>query len=177
MIAKVDAEAENARALAREQGVSGYPTIKFFPKGKGAAAEAIPYQGARSEDAFVDFLNKHTGSRRAAGGGLNADAGKIAALDDVVAKHVSAHKPAELVAEAKKVAAGLEERYAPYYVKVAEKLAKDEDYPVKEGLRLSKILDKGGSAPEKVDDLVSRRNILALFVGEDKERGAHKDEL
>ena len=46
LVAKVDAEAENAKALAKEQGVSSYPTIKFFKKG---SLEPTPYEGARSE--------------------------------------------------------------------------------------------------------------------------------
>lgn len=71
----------------------------------------------------------------------------------------------------------MKDKYAEYYVKVAEKMGKSEDYASKELERLSKILKKGGSAPEKVDDLVSRRNILALFAGQDKEAGTHKDEL
>lgn len=108
---------------------------------------------------------------------MNAEAGKIAVLDDIVAKHVSSHSFAELVGEVKKVASGLKEKYAQYYVRVAEKIAKNEDYAAKEVERLRKILSKGGSAPEKVDDLVSRRNILGLFVGEDREVDSHKDEL
>ena len=56
-------------------------------------------------------------------------------------------------------------------------MGKSEDYASKELERLSKILKKGGSAPEKVDDLVSRRNILAQFAGQNKEAGSHKDEL
>lgn len=38
-----------------------------------------------------------------------------------------------------------------------------------------KILSKGSSAPEKVDDIVSRSNILRGFAGEEKE--GKKDEL
>lgn len=174
VIAKVDAEAENARALAKEQGITGYPTIKFFGKG---SKEGVPYQGARSEEAFVEYVNEHAGTRREAGGGLNGDAGKIAALEDIVAKHVSAHSFGDLVAEVKKAAKGLKDKYAQYYVKVAEKMEKNEDYASKELERLQKILGKGGSAPEKVDDLVSRRNIVGLFAGQDKETGSHKDEL
>ena len=33
LIAKVDAEAEQSKATAQEQGVSSYPTITYFPKG------------------------------------------------------------------------------------------------------------------------------------------------
>lgn len=176
VIAKVDAEAENARAIAAAQGITGYPTIKFFPKGADPK-DAVPYQGPRSEEALVYFVNKQAGTHRAIGGGLNANAGKIAALDEIVAEHVRAHNFKKLAAEVKKAASSLKDKYAQYYVRVAEKLAKDKDYADKEIERLKKILSKGSSAPEKVDDLVSRKNILWLFTGEDKETAAHKDEL
>lgn len=172
MIAKVDAEAENARALAKEQGITGYPTIKFFPKG---STEAVAYAGARSEEAFIDFLNEKTGSNRAVGGGLNANAGTIAVLDKLIAEYVPLHKLDKLSAEIKKAAKGLQDKYAEYYVKVADKLMENEEYVTKEWTRLVKILGKGGSAPEKLDDLTSRSNILRVFAGEEKE--GKKDEL
>lgn len=173
VIAKVDAEAENARALVKEQGITGYPTIKFFPKG---STEPVPYVGARSEEAFIEFLNEKTGANRAVGGGLNQKAGTIAMLDKLVSEYVPAHQFDKLVAEVKKATKGLQDKYAQYYVKVAEKLSQNEDYVNKEWNRLLKVLGKGGSAPEKMDDLVSRSNILRVFAGKDKEAGK-KDEL
>lgn len=170
VIAKVDAEAENARTLAQEQGVTGYPTIKFFPKG---STEAEAYSGARSEEAFVEFLNTKTGSARTVGGGLNSKAGTIAVLDKLVAEYVPVQKFEKLATEIKKAAKGLQDKYAEYYVKVADKLNQNQDYASKELARLVKVLKKGGSAPEKVDDLISRSNILRGFAGE-KET---KDEL
>ena len=169
MIAKVDADAENARALAKEQGVTGYPTIKFFPKG---STEPETYSGARSEEAFVEFLNTKTGSARAVGGGLNSKAGTIAALDELVAEYVPARKFDKLATEVRKTAKSLKDKYAEYYIKVADKLSQNEDYASKELARLLKVLGKGGSAPEKVDDLISRSNILRAFAGKDT-----KDEL
>ncbi|KAJ5218813.1 Protein disulfide-isomerase tigA [Penicillium cinerascens] len=172
VIAKVDAEAENARALAKEQGVTGYPTIKFFAKG---STEAEAYAGARSEEAFVEFLNSKTGSSRSVGGGLNSKAGTVEALDKLVAEYAPAQKFEKLAAEIKKVAKGLQDKYAQYYIKVATKLSENGEYASKELARLVKILKKGGSAPEKIDDFVSRSNILRGFVGEDQQAG--KDEL
>lgn len=165
VIAKVDAEAENARALAKAQGVTGYPTIKFFPKG---STEPEAYAGARSEEAFVKFVNEKAGTHRAVGGGLDSTAGTIAALDEIVAENVAAQKYDKLVADVKKAAQGLQDKYAEYYVKAAEKLSKNEGYAAKEITRLQKILAKGGSAPEKLDDIISRSNILRRFVGQDK---------
>lgn len=173
VVAKVDAEAENARTLAKEQGITGYPTIKFFPKG---TTEPEPYASARSEEALVEFLNQKTGTNRAVGGGLNQKAGTIAALDSLVAEYVPTHKFEKLAAEIKKVAKDAQDKYAKYYVKVADKLSQNQEYAVKELARLSKVLGKGASVPEKVDDMVSRSNILRGFAGEKKEE-AGKDEL
>ena len=174
VIAKVDAEAENARALAKEQQISGYPTIKYFPAG---STEPEPYVGARSEEYLVKFVNDKAGTHRAVGGGLDNKAGTIADLDKLVAEYVAEHKFEKLAAEVKKASKGLKDQYAQYYVKVADKLSQNEDYASKELARLVKVLGKGGSAPEKLDDLVSRSNILRAFAGQDKETAEHKDEL
>ncbi|KAL4930809.1 thioredoxin-like protein [Aspergillus undulatus] len=173
IVGKVDAEAENSKATAKEQGVTGYPTIKFFPKG---STEAVAYSGARTEEAFIDFLNEHAGTHRAPGGGLNDMAGTVDVLDELVAKYIATKNFGELVNEVKKTAKGVEGKYAEYYVKVAEKLSQNEEYAVKEAERLKKVLAKGGSAPEKVDDLISRSNILRKFLGQDTEENV-KDEL
>ncbi|OQE32737.1 hypothetical protein PENFLA_c001G09432 [Penicillium flavigenum] len=165
VIAKVDAEAENSRALSKEQGITGFPTIKFFPKG---STEAEPYSGARSEEAFVKFVNEKAGTHRAVGGGLDSSAGTIAILDEIVTKNIAAQKFDNLVAEVKKAAEGLQDKYAEYYVKAADKLSKNEGYAAKELTRLQKVLAKGNSAPEKLDDILSRSNILRRFVGEEK---------
>ncbi|KAF7720278.1 Protein disulfide-isomerase [Penicillium ucsense] len=170
VIAKVDAEAENARALAKEQGITGYPTIKFFPKG---STEPEAYSGARSEESLIEYLNSKTGTFRAVGGGLNSKAGTVAVLDKLVAEYVPTKDFAKLATEIKKASKGLQDKYAQYYVKVADKLSANQEYATKELARLVKIVSKGGSAPEKLDDLVSRSNILRGFTGQTEP----KDEL
>jgi protein disulfide-isomerase A6 len=174
LIAKVDAEAANAKATAQDQGVSSYPTIKFFPKG---STTAQPYEGGRSEKDLVDFINEHAGTHRTVGGGLDLKAGTIEVLDTVVAKF----KPedvgeglSKLGEEAKKAASGLKEKYAEYYVKIFDKLAKNGGYVQKELSRLDGLLKKGGLAPAKVDDLTIRSNILRKFA---PEKTGAKDEL
>ena len=158
VIAKVDCEAPNSKATAQENGIAGFPTIKFFPKG---STEPESYQGARSQEAFVSFLNERAGTGRVVGGGLNEEAGTIPSFDDVIVK--TGLSPA-LVSQLKEKAAGDSDKYANYYVKVAEKLNENGDYATKEQTRLQKILDKGGSAAQKVDDIVSRKNVLRRFV-------------
>lgn len=81
LIAKVDAEAESSKVTAKEQGVSSYPTIKFFAKG---SKQPLPYEGARSETELIAYINKAAGTHRAVGGGLDTIAGTIEALDTFV---------------------------------------------------------------------------------------------
>jgi protein disulfide-isomerase A6 len=46
-----DSDSEFNRALAQAQGVSSYPTIKFYPRD---GSSPIPYSGARNEEGFVN---------------------------------------------------------------------------------------------------------------------------
>ncbi|KAI9713059.1 MAG: Protein disulfide-isomerase-like 2-2 [Bogoriella megaspora] len=162
-IAKVDAEAPNAKATAQEQGVKSYPTIKFFPKG---STESQAYEGGRSEGDFVSFLNDKAGTHRVVGGGLDLTAGTIAALDSIVAKFQEGGQTTlnTVSGEAQKAAGALSDKYAEYYVKVFDKLNSNQDYVSKELARLDGILKKGGLAPEKTDDITKRSNILKRFL-------------
>lgn len=162
VVAKVDAEAPDAKKTAQDQGVSSYPTIKWF---KAGSTEPSKYEGARTEQAFIDFINKEVGTYRALGGGLTAAGGTISAVDDVIQKILAggatiADKTDEIVAAAKEVTG---QKYAEYYEKVAGKTKANEGYLEKELNRLEGIIKKGGLAPVKLDDLVSRSNILRKF--------------
>jgi len=168
LIAKIDAEAENAKSTAEAQGVKSYPTIKYFPKG---STEPVAYEGARSESDFISYLNEHAGTNRAVGGGLNAKAGTIEALDTIVGKVTAGGSLASIAEDVTKAATGLKDnsayKYAEYYVKVLGKMTTNKQYPEKELTRLQSLLKKGGLAPEKLDDLVSRSNILRKFYSGD----------
>jgi len=61
VVAAVDATV--AAASAARFDVKGYPTIKFFPKGS-SSKEAQEYEGGRSLDDFVQFLNSRAGTHR-----------------------------------------------------------------------------------------------------------------
>jgi protein disulfide-isomerase A6 len=160
LIAKVDAEAENSKALATEQGVQSYPTIKYFKKG---SSEALAYEGARGEKDFVDFLNTNAGTHRAVGGGLDATGGTIEAFNTVIDKFRGAY--GDGADEATKLAETLKDKYAQYYVKVFQKIGANKEYAEKEFKRLQGLIGKGNLAPEKRDDLTSRSNILRKFLG------------
>ncbi|KAF2433355.1 disulfide isomerase [Tothia fuscella] len=161
VIAKVDAESPDSKKTASDHGVTSYPTIKWFSAGN---KEPAAYEGARSEQAFIDFINKEVGTYRSVGGRLTAAGGTIAALDTIIQTVVDAggdiaSKADDLV----KAAKSEKSPFAAYYTKVAEKLKINSGYADKELTRLEKILKKGGLAPEKIDDLTSRSNILRRF--------------
>ena len=173
VIAKVDAEGENSKATAQAQEVKSYPTIKFFPKGS-TTPEA--YSGPRTEEAFVEFINSKAGTHRVVGGGLDAKAGTIEALDSIVKDYViSPDTLSKITDNAKSVAATLQDKYAEYYLKVLDKLGKSQGYAEKESTRLQSLLAKSdGMAREKVDDFTSRYNILKRFLQQKADETAEK---
>lgn len=173
VIAKVDAEADNSKATAKDQEVTGYPTIKFFPAG---SKEAEPYAGARSEDSLVAFINAKVGTHRLVGGGLDSMAGTIEVLDTVLSKYITASGFSDIetaTEEIKKAAAAVTDKTKEYYLKALAKITGNPEYAMKEQTRLAGLLKKGGLAPEKIDDLQKRSNILAKFLVKDDA----KDEL
>ncbi|KAL8735966.1 MAG: hypothetical protein Q9166_000528 [cf. Caloplaca sp. 2 TL-2023] len=174
VIAKVDAEAENSKSTAEAQGVKSYPTIKYFPKG---STTAEPYEGGRSEKDILEFMNLKAGTHRTIGGGLDAKAGVITSLDAIVGKLTAGGSIASVSQEITKAVKGLNDKYADYYVKVLDKLGKSEGYAEKELARLEGLIKKGGLAPEKLDDLISRSNILRTFTAKESEKEDGKEEL
>ncbi len=170
VIAKVDATAENAKSTAEDQAVKSYPTIKYFPRGTVTPED---YQGGRSEQDFVEFLNEKTGTHRVVGGGLDDKAGTIASLDAIIAKLAAGGEVVSILKEATQAAKGLQNKYAEYYIRVLGKLVKSKDYSEKELARLAGLIKKGGLAPEKLDDLISRSNILRKF----SKQNSQKEEL
>ena len=96
------------------------------------------------------------------------------ALDAIVAKFITGGSVASVAADLQKAAQGIKDKSAEYYVRVVAKLEKNQDYVQKELARLQGILKKGGLAPEKVDDLTIRTNVLQKFTGSKDEA---KDEL
>ena len=101
------------------------------------------------------------------GGGLDAKAGTIDALDTILAKLTGGSTIASISEEMAAAATGLQDKYAQYYIKVSDKFGKNEGYVEKELGRLEGLIKKGGLAQGKLDDLVSRSNILRKFRGEE----------
>ena len=127
----VDADAQNNRPLATKYEIGSFPTIKFFPKG---SSEPVDYDGARTEDAFIAFLNEKCGTHRSPGGLLDDTAGRLAELDALAQKFVEGASAArqavfkEAGALAETIGAG-----AKHYLRVMEKVVNgSEEYVEKE---------------------------------------------
>ncbi|EFJ10520.1 hypothetical protein SELMODRAFT_269397 [Selaginella moellendorffii] len=163
IVAKLDADAH--KDLATKYDVSGYPTLKFFPKANKAGEDC----DARSVDEFVEFLNEKCGTYRDSKGALTDKAGTVSSLEDIVQEFVAAKadereslstKLHEAIAKLEGSDAG----YGAIYTKVLKSIAsKGEEYLAKEHERLSRLLS-GAVNPSKADELTVKKNIISLFM-------------
>ncbi|KAF8926956.1 hypothetical protein BGZ47_002453 [Haplosporangium gracile] len=171
-IANLDATVETA--TAEKFGVKGYPTIKFF----AADGTVEDYNGGRSEQDFIDFINKKAGTQRVAGGSLSAKAGRIIELDTLAEKFSKASSKNEKKAisdEAIALAASLTSTIssAKYYSRFFEKALAIPAYPITEAARLAKIIKDKSVNRARLDEFSIRHNIISAFSS----APAAKDEL
>jgi len=159
VIAKMDADQAGNKAAAAAYDVSGFPTIKWFPKGDKSGQE---YSAGRSPEDFVNWINDKVGTHRTVGGLLNEKAGRVETLDSLAAEFLESGDQTAALAEIKKVAAGGAD--AQLYVNAAEKIiAKGNSYVASERARLQKIIDGRTTTADKLDNMVKRRNVLDAF--------------
>ncbi|EEF49947.1 probable protein disulfide-isomerase A6 [Ricinus communis] len=164
VIANVDAD--KYRELAEKYGVSGYPTLKFFPKSNKAGED---YGGGRDLNDFVTFINDRCATSRDEKGKLTSKAGIVATLENLVKEFISADndKKKEILAQMEEEVEKLKgtiARYGKIYLKAANKcLDKGADYPKNEIQRLERVLEKSIS-DVKADELTLKKNILSNFA-------------
>ncbi|WCJ22293.1 Protein disulfide isomerase-like 2-2 [Euphorbia peplus] len=164
VIANVDADKH--KDLAERYGVSGFPTLKFFPKGKKDGEE---YEGGRDLEDFVTFINEKSGTSRDAKGQLTSKAGIIESLDALVKEFVAASSDekkavfSRIEQEVEKLE-GSSSRHGKIYLTAAKKcMEKGSDYAKKEIDRLQRMLEKSIS-PVKADEFTLKKNILTAFA-------------
>jgi len=161
VVASLDADAH--KDLASRFEVTGFPTIKWFPKNN---KDGEKYDGPRDIDAFVTFINRNAGTFRDKSGRLTSEAGRISLFDELVDKFIAS--PAEsFIKEAEALIAGLVGEAVTngkYYVKVLTSVLTNKDFAAKEVERLQKLVNSGSIAPKKVDEFTKRINILKSFT-------------
>ncbi|KAJ1993451.1 hypothetical protein H4R33_000644 [Dimargaris cristalligena] len=172
LVTKVDATVEPE--LGTRYDVQGYPTLKFFPAGSDTPIE---YDVGRTEEDLVTFLNTHCGTHRLPGGGLDAQAGLVDRMNQLVNDFVKSAESGrqQIVAKAEETAQGLKDQYAKYYVKVMTKLVSNRDFISKEITRLDKILKKRDLTAANADSFNIRKNILDFFKQVLPNAGGHQE--
>ncbi|CAN6336363.1 unnamed protein product [Urochloa humidicola] len=163
VIANLDADKH--ADLAEKYGVSGFPTLKFFPKGNKAGED---YDGGRDLDDFVKFINEKCGTSRDSKGQLTSEAGLVESLNPLVKEFVNAagNKRKEVLTKIEEDVAklsGSAAKHGKIYVTAAKKIMdKGSDYTKKETERLQRMLEKSIS-PTKADEFIIKKNILSTF--------------
>ncbi|KAE8685187.1 putative protein disulfide-isomerase A6 [Hibiscus syriacus] len=168
VIANLDADKH--KDLAEKYGVSGYPTLKFFPKNNKSGED---YNGGRDLDDFVSFINETCGTSRDGKGQLTSKAGILSSLDAHVKDFVAAGNEekkavfSKIEGEAEKLKGSTESfpvAGCQVWKDILEScLEKGADYPKKESERLQRMLDKSIS-PAKADEFTLKKNILSTFI-------------
>jgi len=164
VIAKLDATEEKTKA--GEFGVSGYPTLKWFPKDNKAGEN---YEGGRSITDFVEFINEKTGTQRTKDGGFLASAGRIPELDDLVTKFKagSDKEKQAILTEAGKLVPTIQGRnkdFAKFYLIAFKRIIeKGDEFVLSESQRLERLIDSGNVTPDKFAEFSQRLNIVNAF--------------
>jgi len=162
VVANIDAD--KYRDIGSRFGVSGFPTIKFFPK--DSKVEPVAYEGARELDDFVKYINEKAGTVRTADGTLGASAGRHPELDALVATFFGHDDQKSLVTKAEDLVKSLTGdalASGKMYVKyMATALEKGKDWVVTEVQRLERMAS-GSVSSAKLDEFTRRKNILSAF--------------
>jgi len=165
VIANLDAT-ENP-ASAQKYGVSGYPTLKWFPKDN---KDGVAYEGGRGIDDFVRFINEKAGTERTSDGGVLATAGRIPELDELAARFLSTPSDrksilAETESKIDSLSSHKNHEFAKFY-KLAMKriLEKGEATATEEVSRLERMVASGNIAADKKTEFAKRINVAKVFA-------------
>ncbi|KAL1809475.1 hypothetical protein ACET3Z_026465 [Daucus carota] len=164
VIANIDADIH--KDIGEKYGVSGFPTLKFFPKGKKAEEE---YYGGRDLHELMTFINERRATSQDGRGQLTSKADVVATLDNLVKEFASAGNDEKIAAfahlqeEVMKLE-GPDSRYGRIYLKSAKSfMDKGADYAKNEIQQLDHVLAKSTGAVE-VDEFTLKKNILSAFA-------------
>ena len=136
--------------------------MKYFPAG---SMEAESYEGQRDLDDLVSYINSKAGTFRASDGSLLPIAGRILAIDDLIAGANFA-VTTDLVEKIKTAAAVAEDKSsANAYISAAEKVvSKGANYVFQESARLKKMIESGSVKPASRTSFQLKQNILRAFM-------------
>lgn len=157
---------DDNKDLCSDNGVQGFPTLLFF-----SGSESTKFEGGRSLDDLVKFVNEKTGLDLASDGGVAEHAGVIHELKEHIKSYVKTATEAErsevLNTCTEKVKGMGESANAnfKYYLKVFGKIAEQGvGYVKKEKDRLSKLLHSSDKLKQtQKRSFLRRMNVLNSF--------------
>lgn len=160
VVANVDADAH--KDLGSRFGVSGFPTIVYFPKDN---KKGDRYEGGRELTDLVKYLNEKTGSQRTDSGLLAETVGRHESLDALAKKFVAATSGRdEIIKETEKEEAKLADKHGKWYAKFMSVIVKKgAGWVATETERVANLLKSGSLSSDKVDEFTVRRNVLKAF--------------
>lgn len=162
LIAKVDATEYGE--LANQFGVTGYPTLKFFPAG---SKDPIDYDSEREVAAMTNFLNEHAGTKRNADGSLQEGAGHVEELNTII-KNAGGKFDEQFLNSLNTAVEGLTGKDATfgkiYSSSAAKVVSKGAEFPAKEIARLDGLLKSPSVTAEQKGNFQLRQSILKAFL-------------
>jgi len=155
VVAKIDVN--KYRQIAKIYEWGGFMRFFLFPADVRVDGEL--YEGSRSLDALVAFLNHKCGTSRLPDGRLDTSKGRLPAFDKLAADFV-------VTMETLKDDATKEKETGIYYTTVMKKMLEEDgdSFVTEEMARLQKIL-QGYMTSEKRAETIARYNILSVFNG------------
>uniref|UniRef100_A0A6B2L8M8 protein disulfide-isomerase n=1 Tax=Arcella intermedia TaxID=1963864 RepID=A0A6B2L8M8_9EUKA len=155
-------DADNYKDLAAEYGVSGFPTLIYYPQNN---KEGDRYNGGRELADLLLYVNTQAGTQRLENGRYDATVGRYGALDELAKKFMTSSGDREsIITQAEKAATDLGEENASWYAKFMKViLKKGDDWVGLEKTRVDGLLDGGSISGDKVDEFTVRKNILEAF--------------
>ncbi|KAK8805187.1 hypothetical protein WA538_001649 [Blastocystis sp. DL] len=158
VIAELDADAH--RDFAQKFDVHGFPTLKIFVKG-----QPKDYQGDRSLEDMVEFVNDNAGTARRADGTVDTAYGRLPEVDKVLAQMKELNE--ENVAKVKEALAKIPDEMAAnrkVYESVMKKISeKGASYLDSEKARIQKFLSSDSVSKLKKGAFRIRSNVLEAF--------------
>jgi protein disulfide-isomerase A6 len=160
VIGKVDADAH--RSLGERFGVQGFPTIKFFNRGKPVDAPE-DYSGPRKGEDMLEYVKQK----------VEADKGwaRVEILDTLAQQFRGAPDASSLIAQLTEKAGSLTEdaqkTAGDLYVKYGQKaVEKGSDFFQTEYDRLDRLLSSGKVGGSKSAEISRKLSVLGAFLEE-----------
>jgi len=164
VIAKIDAD--KYKANSGKYGVTGFPTIVWFPAGDKSGSK---YQGGRDLDSLVKYVNENANVQRTVGGGYASTAGQIDELSALAKRFMAEESQRNsLLTEAEhaleKFKSHANAAFAKFYhITMKQIIQKGVGYVEEELGRLERLIKSGAVKAEKLTEMFKRKNVISSF--------------